>query len=168
MGQIVLCIGSPNYHLANTSTLISPLVGKTPSFIKNSQRFGEIAKNIHLNPSENMVCFDIKSLFNNFPIDEAVKVIKEKLQEDETSSEKTALEICLRTQYFPFRGEFYQQKDGKAMGFPVSPVVANIYMEMFEQLALNTALHAPSIWKRSVDDTFCIKEAEHVDNSWIT
>ena len=49
------------------------------------------------------------------------------------------------------------------MGSPVSPVVANIYMEMFEELALRTAPHAPRIWKRYVDDTFCIMEAEHVD-----
>ena len=45
------------------------------------------------------------------------------------------------------------------MGSPVSPVVANIYMEMFEDLALKTKL-APRIWKRYVDDTFCtIEEA---------
>ena len=29
------------------------------------------------------------------------------------------------------------------MGSPVSPVVANIYMEMFEELALRTAEHPP-------------------------
>ena len=50
------------------------------------------------------------------------------------------------------------------MGSSVSPVVANIYMEMFEELALTTAPHAPRIWKRYVDDTFCIMEAEHVDH----
>ena len=50
------------------------------------------------------------------------------------------------------------------MGSPVSPVVANICMEMFEELALKTASHAPRIWKRYVDDTFCIMKAEHVDH----
>ena len=110
-----------------------------------------------------MVSFDIKSLFTNVPIDGALKVIKERLNEGETLSERTALEpeqvthlleICLRTTYFSFRGEFYQRKDGAAMGSPVSPVVANIYMEMFEELALKTASHAPRIWKRYVDDSF--------------
>ena len=43
------------------------------------------------------------------------------------------------------------------MGLPVSPVVANIYMEMFEGLAL-TANLAPKIWKRYVNDTFCVIE----------
>ena len=43
------------------------------------------------------------------------------------------------------------------MGSPVSPVVANIYMEMLEDLALKTKL-APKIWKRYVDDTFRVIE----------
>ena len=43
------------------------------------------------------------------------------------------------------------------MGSPVSPVIANIYMEMFEGLALATNL-APGVWKRYVDDTFCVIE----------
>ena len=173
MRPIVSCIGSPTYHLAKyVTTLISPLTGHTSSFIKNSQDFVKIAKGIHLNNTEVMVSFDIKSLFTNVPVEEALQVINDRLCKDETLSERTALEpeqvthlleLCLRTTYFSFRGEFYQQKDGAAMGSPVSPVVANIYMEMFEEQALRTAPHAPRIWKRYVDDTFCIMVTEHVD-----
>ena len=44
---IVSCIGSPTYHLANYITsLISPLVGRTSSFIMNSQHFTESIMNI--------------------------------------------------------------------------------------------------------------------------
>ena len=49
------------------------------------------------------------------------------------------------------------------MRSPVSPFVANIYMEMFEELALRTATHVPRVWKRYVDDTFCIIEKDHVE-----
>ena len=42
------------------------------------------------------------------------------------------------------------------MGSPVSPIVANLYMEYFEQKALSTA--PPRFWHRYVDDTFVIHE----------
>ena len=55
-----------------------------------------------------------------------------------------------------FKGDFYQQKGGCAMGSPCSPLVANAYMEHSEQLALSSALHPSRIWYRFVDDIFCV------------
>ena len=44
------------------------------------------------------------------------------------------------------------------MGSPVSAVVANLYMEHFETLALSSAIRKPRMWKRYVDDTCCVVE----------
>jgi len=38
------------------------------------------------------------------------------------------------------------------MGSPVSPLVANMFMEHFEQKLLNTEDLKPKLWKRYVDD----------------
>ena len=43
----------------------------------------------------------------------------------------------------PSKVQFFEQVEGAAMGFPVSPIVANLYMEYLEQKALSTAPHLP-------------------------
>ena len=53
------------------------------------------------------------------------------------------LEFCLKNTYFSFQGQFYEQVEGAAMGSPVSPIVANLYMEYLEQKALSTAPNPP-------------------------
>ena len=47
------------------------------------------------------------------------------------------------------------------MGSPISPLIANLFMEEFEVQALNTFPHPPSLWLRFVDNTFVINKAEH-------
>ena len=42
------------------------------------------------------------------------------------------------------------------MGSPLSPVLANLYMEYFEEMALGSKSPKPSMWVRYVDDTFIL------------
>ena len=56
---------------------------------------------------------------------------------------------------------FYEQTKGAAMGSPISTIVANIFVEEFENRAITTALHPPRIWKRYVDDTFVLQHQTH-------
>jgi ribosomal protein L17 len=50
----------------------------------------------------------------------------------------------------------YKQIHGCAMGSPVSPVVANLCMEVIEIMAIQTTPTKPKTWKRFVDDSFSI------------
>ena len=54
------------------------------------------------------------------------------------------LEFYLCYTYFLFLGQFNEQTKGTIMGSPVSPVVANLYMEYFECRALTSAVNPPS------------------------
>ena len=42
------------------------------------------------------------------------------------------------------------------MGSPVSPVVANLCMEIIEESAISASATPPKVWKRYVDDSFVI------------
>ncbi|KAJ4443921.1 hypothetical protein ANN_05708 [Periplaneta americana] len=57
---------------------------------------------------------------------------------------------------FPVPKQFHAQNEGLAMGFPLSPIAANIFMEALEIEALANIQPSPSHWYRYVDDTFVI------------
>ena len=170
---IVSCIKSPTYYLSKyIASVISPLAGQTDSYVSNSKHFVEMLEDVLVDDGETLVSFDVSSLFTNVPIGEAVDIIRGRLEEDEDLLERTPLspgrvaellQLCLRSTYFSFNGEFYEQREGAAMGSPVSAVVANLYMEFFEGLALSTAPARPRFWKRYVDDTFSIVKKGDVD-----
>ena len=92
-------------------------------------------------------------------------MIKELLEQDTTLWGRTVLSVqnitellgfCLYNTYFFF--QIYEQVEGVAMGFPISPIVAKLYMEYFERKALYTASTPPTHWFRFVDDTFVIQQ----------
>ena len=72
---IVSSIGSPTYGLSRHMTdLITPLAGRTSSYVRNSKHFVEMLQGVRLQPEEVMVSFDVKSLFTNVPISEALEI----------------------------------------------------------------------------------------------
>ena len=58
----------------------------------------------------------------------------------------------MRSTYFTFQKEFYEHVEGVAMGSPLSPIVANLYMEKFKKEAIEPFPLKPKRWKRYVDD----------------
>ena len=166
---IVSSCGSVSYGVAKElAKILKPLVGKSPHHITSTQDFVEQAKHIKLEPGECLSSYDVFVLFTSVPIDPALNIIKDLLDKDNTLKKRTVmevgdiillLEVCLKNTYFSFQGQFYKQVDGAAMGSPVSPIVANLYMEYLEQKALSTTPQPP-FWHRYADDTFVIhKEA---------
>ena len=51
------------------------------------------------------------------------------------------------------------------MGSPISPVLADLVMELIEETAITTALHPPKWWFRYVDDNHACLKKDQVDAS---
>ena len=78
-----------------------------------------------MDDNEIFLSLDVVSLFTMIPIKEAIKVI-EYLTNPETSK---LVRLCLNSIFFSFKGELYEQTCGVAMGSPLSPIIANLFME---------------------------------------
>ena len=80
----------------------------------------------------------------------------------------TLLEFCLTNIYFLFQGKYYEQVQGAALGSPIIPLIANLFMEEFEVKALSSCPHPPSLWLRFVDYTFVITKQNTVNHYFTT
>ena len=62
--------------------------------------------------------------------------------------------ICLFQTTFSFQVHFYKQSEGLAMGFSLSPILADICMHYFENFLFKKIFFP--FWTRYVDDTFTL------------
>jgi RNA-directed DNA polymerase len=129
--------------------ILGPLAGRTDSYIKDSRDFVELIKEEKIESKDILISFDVVSLFTKISLDEAIEVINEVADPQTTRLAK----VCLKSTFFSFQGDFYEQTSRVAMGSPLSPIVANLYMEKFEKNSLESYHLRPSGWKRYVDDT---------------
>ena len=122
--------------------VLRPLAEANEYSVKDSRDFIKVIEDIRIVEDEELVSFDVTALYTSLPISRTLSVVAELLEDEETpcvatslSSEQLVglLELCLRSTYFSFRGQFYQLTDGVAMGSPVSSVIANIFMMNFEK-----------------------------------
>ena len=109
-----------------------------------------------------MVSLDVTSLFTNVPLVETVsflcKFITEK-QMDIGIPVDRLRELLLRCTLniqFLFDGKLYRQKDGVAMGSPLGPLLADIFMGMLETRQLRGTIANMEFYSRYVDDIFCV------------
>ena len=121
--------------------VLKPLVEKLPHHIQSTSNFLSNVREVTLLPGECLSSYDVIVLFTSVPIDPALNIIKDLSEKDDTLSSRMVLSVqniieplgfYLHNTYFSFQNKFYEQVEGTAMGSPVGPIVANLYMEHFE------------------------------------
>ena len=146
---IISSRGTVTYESAKElSTILKPLVGRSPHHVHNTQDFIQSIKGIQLQENDCIMSYDVNSLFTSILIDPAITIIRKHLEQDKDLHLRTnmtvsniccLLEFCLKNTFFQFKGRYYEQTEGAAMGSPISPIVANLFMEDLEVQAIMTS-----------------------------
>ena len=113
------------------------------------------------------------SLFTNITLTETLNLCVQNLYRNQAhvgnltqSSFYSLLKITMFESFFIFDGKFYEQCNGIAMGSPLGPTLANVFMCHFENIWLeNCPAHFKTIvYRRFVDDTFLLFQTkDHVE-----
>ena len=160
---ILSAIGTPTYNLTKLcDQRLKPLISNDYT-IKDSFSFAKEV--LDFDASCFMASFDIQSLFTNIAPTETLNLCVQNLYRNQThvnnltkSSFYKLLKITMFESFFIFDGKFYEQCDGVAMGSPLEPTLANVFMCHFENIWLeNYPSHfKPIVYRRFVDDTFLL------------
>ena len=95
-----------------------------------------------------MDSYDIKALFTSVPMDLALAIFQNRLQQDCLLPHRTSMSVpqiitllvfCLKNTYILFEGKCIKQVDGASMYSFISPLIANLFMEEYEIKAIRSA-----------------------------
>ena len=164
MRPIVSTNNSIEYKLSSwISKILSACTNKIcNTTVINSLDFKEKIQRIN-HDHKIIASFDIKSLFTNIPIDECINLLSHELHNLNIDIPipidvfLKLLKLAVTNCYFSFNDRFYIQKTGLPMGSPLSPILANIFLEFYERDKLSSVLDFDrNTWLRYVDDVFVI------------
>ena len=102
-----------------------------------------------------MVSFAVKSLLTNIILEQCIDLAVNYISEGNPEL-RSLFTVATAQTHFLFNGSFYDQIDGVAMGSPLAPVLANLFMGHHEKLSLENFQGSEILfYRRYVDDTFC-------------
>ena len=117
------------------------------------------------------ISFDVKSLNTYVPLDFTINVILRGIYNEneirtniKRSEMKELLLLCTKNVHFTFSNDIYQQCDVAAMGSPLGPVIAGIFMVELERTLLPRLTEYMTPWKRYVDDTIATRKLTSIDH----
>lgn len=167
---IVSNINAPNYPLSKWLCSRFATFEQFDRFsVKNSIALTEKLKNIRLESDEILVSFDISSYFTSVPVNEALNCLeswldRQKLDHMMTDALLELTKACAEHTYFQFRGKYYEQTEGMAMGNSLSPFLCNLFINRLEEELAKDELF-PSTWIRYVDDVLSVVKKDRTNDT---
>ena len=133
-------ISIPGRSYAKLNRFLTPCLQKLPraNIETNTQDARKALKSLTLENGEQIVSLDVKSLYTNVPVEEAIEIALRKLYsnnlapDNPRSAMKSLLKLAVTNVHFKCNGIWYVQSDGLAMGASLVVILANVWMKSFE------------------------------------
>ncbi|XP_046869398.1 uncharacterized protein LOC124462049 [Drosophila willistoni] len=166
-------IGSPSYGLCKYIIQILRNITLDSKYnIKNTTEFKQRINNTYICNDEQLISFDVVSLFPSIPTDLALDTIRKKwtkIQEYTKIPKALFMEIvkfCIQeNRYFTYKDQTFIQLKGMPMGSPASPVIADIVMENLLDTTMDKLTRPPRLLTKYVDDIFSIIHQDDIDKT---
>ena len=136
------------------------------SYVKDTTYFIQKLKSFKVaHANSYLVILDVSSLYTNTPHKDGLDAcgfFLARLSDTCTSNrlpvdrKLNLIRLVLENNHFPFNDDNYLQKMGTAMGSPMAPAYALLFMGKLEQDFLKSRSLVPSIWFRFLDDIFMV------------
>ena len=141
--------------------LMSPL-SRSQYTVNSTKHFNEQMKHEKIPTKQQMIQFDVKSLFMGIPLDKTTEIKLQRIYYcNEITTQilkkitKEQLLLCTKKVHFAYSNGIIQQNDSVAMGSLLGPELVDIFMVELETSVITTLGRSLLKWKRHVDDTFC-------------
>ena len=143
-------------------------VTQLPSYIKDSTDMLQTIQhwNMQHGPFQDvtLVTIDVISLYTNIPHADMVQALHHFCEHTHSSKIPSidiliqAVQHVLSNNFFTFEDQTFQQIQGTAMGTPMAPAIANLFMGWLESKILkDSPFHIEQdLWKRYIDDIFVL------------
>ncbi|CAH8430798.1 unnamed protein product [Heterobilharzia americana] len=105
--------------------------------LKDRFRFSEELDRLDIS-DKFMISLDVSSMFKNIPVDEIIDIICQ--QTDLLPQLKQLLLLCTKGVQFQFNNQLYWETDEAAIGSPLGPNPADIFMAHLKRTSLNSAI----------------------------
>ena len=142
--------------------------------ILNSFTLAKTMQNLDIDPNIFMCSFNESSLFTNVPLDETSKICSDALYDNSDLQPPIPKDVFVELMKsvtssveFSFNNTMHKQTDGVAMGSPLNPALANIFVEYYEK-KLFSQTQKPLTYFRYVDDTFVTFDHEAETDEFLT
>ena len=167
---VISNIGTATYELSKyLASLLKP-IAKSRFTIDSTKDFVHKIRKQKIKDNYEMISFDVVSLFTSVPLDFTIDLILKKVYDEKLIATKLnreelekLLQLCTKEMHFQYDGKIYRQVNGVAMGSPLGPVLANIFMVELEKSLVPTMQDEVALWFRYVDDTFTFVKKGCID-----